>query len=432
MDAPLAIALSALAEAPAPRRGQGLFLLWELRGVLAASGPTPDRIELDGGCRVERETPGAGIVVDSAFLVGGGPTALAYLVAGRAPCSDAADEWSTACEWLSGRLVAQLGPTIRGLEALDRALTKAGASTDGLEIAVHGRARAWRRTGEPPRAELEIGVRVRRGWSSRRCTGWVDRSAAGAASLPWVEVPEVFADELQNELLSATRRSPNEAPPELLSDYRGPVVFQPRAAAWLIHEMGHAALERSSRPVRPARTDLLIKDDPRAAPWPAGFQWDDMGQPARAATLWDAAGSHAGPWAGRQRRASIRDRAIPFLTCTQLEATAPASPRELPVDVPVIGTVSAGRFDPPTGTIVLEAEDVRLEKRGGPLLVPGSVIAVIDPDEAWSGIDLYGAQRRLATEPARCTRLGALIAVMVGAQTIALDSVHLAPSDAAS
>jgi hypothetical protein len=259
----------------------------------------------------------------------------------------------------------------------------------------------------------------------------MDHSASASAELPWLVNRAQFTEAVSRQLAARRTLTPAGTTSASFRDYHGPAVLAGPAAAWLVHEMGHAALER--RPDRPhgPGAALAIVDDPRSAPWPSGFEWDDVGRPARRLVLWDANGSRNVRDAAPRRRASIREAAIPFLSFTHLvEAGAPA-PDAPPAGLPIVCSASSGRYDPLTETILLEVEQLVTEEHGALSSVGEDFTLLVAPDEAWSGARLCSPQMAFMPEQANCTRHGSMIAVMVGAQTLALDSVQLAQSEGA-
>jgi hypothetical protein len=427
--------LEIFSSSPALRADQHSFQLWEIRASLTATGATVERIELDGGCRAERQDPGADIAAESWFVVGAGPSALEPVAAGAPFPAAAADEWRAAAAWASERLQKEFAGLQASLPVAEGGFSGAGLSVERSSAEIHIRVRAWRRGDDSPQGESVTGFRVRHDWSAPGVRGRTERSATALAELPWLANRDAFGETLARQHAALRQLSPAGTTSASLRDYRGPVILAGPAAAWLIHEMGHAALERLASHSSGPKGGLAIVDDAPSAPWPAGFAWDDAGRPAQRLVLWDATGSRDVRAAAPRRRASIREAAVPFLSFTflaQTGADSHAAALSPPPGIPIVCSASSGRYDPLTGTILLEVEQILTESRGVLSSVAGNFTLLVTPDQAWSGACLSTPQTAFMPEQANCSRHGAVIAVMVGAQTIALDSVHLAQSESAS
>jgi hypothetical protein len=390
------------------------FLLWELRGSLRAPGLGSGVLEVDGGSRAELP-PRGGLAERAFFAVGAGPGALPDLARGRPP-RPTGPEWNEAVLQLARFLDARAAEAETTLGTAREVLRETGATGLSLRLSVHARWRCWRRPGEAARAEVEAGIRVRGSWSGAAGPGNFDVTADDAAGLPWVG-GEWFPDIAAPPSADPVTRLP--------SRYCGPVVLGAGAAAWFVHEMGHAGLEWSgARPQCPE--GLRIVDDPRAGPWPAGFRFDDAGRPSFATEIWSPSVAEGPARPVYLRRASVRDRAVPALSCTNLvvdPGVRPAGPD--PGVLPRIEKVRAARFDPLSRCVFLAAEDVDTGGGAdGPR--PGrSVTVAIKVDAVWPGARIITEPGGSSREQARCSRQGVVNSVMVGAQTLLLDPVRL-------
>lgn len=368
------------------------FDLWEWRVSLEGSrdGILLDGLEADGGLRCERRVGLPGGLESWRFLVG-----------------------------------ENLGDGRQEVERSAVALAEeASRSPAGLPFRVWVRGRCWRRQGVEPQFRWEQGLR----FSTER----------GEIRSQWVvgqpgEAPS--PDEVDQRLrtaeteVSASRSGERFAHPLFSEPWSGPAVLLPPAAAWWSHEMGHAAIERPE--ARPRGGRLRIVDDPARACWPAGFEVDDLGQPAECFSLWDAGGSHRLPSRGHMRRASIRDDVGLALSSTRVEPGGedPVAWKDLPAGSPVIASVDAGRLDPLTGCIALGVVVVGVWQ--GEEIAPVRVrsVLLIRDDEAWKGVHIVSSDRAVTFELATCTRQGLMHPVMVGAPTLALEPVLLYPRE---
>jgi hypothetical protein len=397
--------------------------LWELRGTLRGEGLP---LAADGGWRLELGTRRG---LAWRFAVGAGPAA-ALPSGRRTPSRPALDPtgWRAALKALEADLSEEMLRLRSETAPLAAGLARSSAAACRTRLECHVRWRAWRCGRAAPRAAIERGVRVviEPGDGARPGEpGAIEWVGPAGGSPPWRGDPAGW--------LSA-RRMDRRVEPEPAARggaavcAPGPLVLLPAAAAWWTHEMGHAALETARRigPVRTAH-GLSIVDDPASGPWPAGFAVDDAGRPARAAVLWDADGPRVPAASGRRRRPSVRDAAERALAVTRLTGGTRNGARwgELPDGTPVAASVRAGRFDPPTGTIVLELAGVGRVAQGRPLAGSGRAVVAVDAAAGWQGV------RRLADGPladpilAACSRIGATVPVMVGAPTIVLDPVQV-------
>jgi len=424
---PLDAALATISStADAPSGAPQSFLVWELRGALSATGASPERLEFDGGCRVERpscESDG----VDAAFIVAAGPGDIGAVVAGKALGTAPAADWSNSLRWLASVMEVEFAELRAARIALERECARSGLSACGHRLRVYSRARAWRRPGDAPRTEIVTGLRLRCEIVSAGGGVVIDELVPAPDLFSWISRPDLFAESARRQCEFHQQFSGAQTTRSLRS-YRGPVVLASAAAGWLVHELGHAALEGAPGKLTNSG-DVAVVDDPAAAPWPAGFTVDDAGQSASAVTLWNSAGACPDPPVGR-RRASIRDAATPFLSFTRLIAGAESTIAAPPRDIPVIASAHAGRFDPISGLIILAVSDVWTSSSSG-VQRGGDLTLTVAPEEVWSGLSPCGATPLPWQALARCSRLGSLIAVMVGAQTIALNSVHLASAEGA-
>ena len=395
MNPVLQQALERLAEARAGTGDSPSFSLWELRATLRGQvergAASVVSIASDGGWRVEW-----GSERDRAwrFAVGAGPGA-ALGHARRTPGRRSLDPrgWTAALSGMEEALRLEFRVLMSAADIVEEAREAGSGASSRVDVEIHRRWRAWRRGDAAPRHAEDHGFRL---------------------------------------LAGAPAPGRSDQPPEQAGRpgaRTGPLVLLAPAAGWWAHEMAHAALESAERigPV-PAPHGLAIVDDPAAGPWPAGFAVDDAGDPARAATLWDGAGPHATARRGRRRRPSVREAAEGALSVTRLVGHAPAGVgwSDLPEGTPVAGSVRSGRFDPPTGLIALELEGLGHVRGGAHRPGSGRAVALVEAAESWRGL------RALATGPggidgmfATCSRLGAVVPVMVGAPTIVLDPVQV-------
>jgi hypothetical protein len=262
------------------------------------------------------------------------------------------------------------------------------------------------RVEHPGLASFESGVRI---WLAAEDEPprllWV---GSGERQPPWMRGEGLPADSEGFPAAGLPRRA-------LSRERGGRVVLLPAAAAWWVHEMGHAALEARGHGQPGGGGGLVVVDDPGLAPWPAGYERDDLGETGVATVLWDERGCHRPAPSGRRRRASVRQPARPSLSATRLvvDPAAVTPSLEEATDLPVIDRVDAARFDPQRRAVYL-----RIRRTGGEA-VDG--VAVIRADEGWGGVRLWGDGHRNRMDLAACSRQGGLNAVMVGAPTLALE-----------
>lgn len=391
--------------ARSPRRGD--LLWWEIRGRCRLESGREARMDVDGGLRVERVGPGGRR--ESSALVGF-PAGAARRVAGGdlAPRPGDREAWRD----VAGGLVA-----VMRAEA-DRVRQAAGEDT-ARRAEAHVRVRAWCRGGRKSGAVVEGGVRLGGapdGLGHPRRIVW-----SGA----WGAQPPAREAELSDDARSLPLGEALD-PGALPRGLRGPVTLLPGAAAWWVHEMGHAAAESRRRSVTPATArGLAIADDPTRAPWPHGFSHDDDGVPSGRAVLWDDEGCRPFP-DGHARRASLTAASVPSLACTVLEtgseslSEAPLRDGEIVVDDAV-----QGRFDPSTGRIFLVVGTLGVWEGGFLRRAEGGAILSVGRDEGWRTVRVRACGPVSPLRAALCTRLGAMSAVMVGAPTLTLGPVQL-------
>jgi len=397
MNPVLQQALERLAEARAGTGDPPSFSLWELRATLRGEveGGTASVLSVasDGGWRVEwrseRERRWG-------FAVGAGPGA-ALRAGRRTPSRSSLDPrgWSVALSAMEAALRLEFRSLLSAADVRGVARDTGSAPPARVAVEIHRRWRAWRRGGAPPRHAEDRGFHL--------VTEASGHGGPGAGS-------------------ARSRRC---------AAWTGPLVLLSPAAGWWVHEMGHAALESALR-IGPATAShgLAIVDDPAAGPWPAGFAIDDAGEPSRAAILWNEAGPQAPARRGRRRRPSVREAAEGALSVTRLvgDVAAGIGWSDLPEGTPVAADVRAGRYDPPTGLIALELEGVGSVRGGAHRPGSGRAVVLVEAAEGWRGLralatDSRGADGTFAT----CSRLGAMVPVMVGAPTIVLDPVQVIP-----
>lgn len=422
-------ALASLAAGPCSEFGGDLlFATWEASAVRTWSDPASPDFAGDGGARLIRRRGGGRTV--EIVEVGAGPARMARLGKRSGAREDSPDWRSVVAD-----LVRDLA---EAAEVWEDARSEAAALVSGFldlparcTMSLHVRSRAWSTRGGEAASEcvssaalrIEVGEGVRRIVNS----GLFETTEGPSAATAWVAslAPRVRERIDDQRRAASQRRRPGR--------WSGPVVFAPDAAALLAHEFGHAALEaanvpgrRAAREPQPAGGPSVV-DDPRVAPWPAGFTVDDEGRPARAVALWDAAGRRdVEPGDLARRRGAFGQPAIPSLSATWLALGAPGSaPAVAPEGVPVVLDIQRARFDPVSRRILASAGTVGCFEGGAPLPVWSSATLVIDPDEAWAGVFAPNSASPATRDLARCSRLGSLVAVMVGAPTIGLDPVHL-------
>ncbi len=393
---------------------------WELRGALPVTMAGPGPVAFDGGARFE-QVGGH----DALWIVGAGPAALDG--AGRGPAGADGAGWEGAVAWLAAELRSRAA---EAPAAAARFAAAARVPVESVRAKLHARARAWCVAGGTPRAEIAWGARLEAHAPHRSSSAMpVGVSDAMSAADTLMSAADIAVEKYGSggeDLAADPARPPAGALPSgppLGAGYRGPVVLPASAAAWFVHEMGHAALEwTGDRPASPPA--VTVEDDPTRAPWPCGFTWDDAGQPAGRVVLW---GEGATPARAARRSGSIRDAAVPSLASTRCVIGVGAAP---PVDpgpgVPWIGPVRAARFDPSSRTVILAFESYFSRSSDDKWFVhhaPGTLVAGVE--EVWPGVRGGHGRSGIATDFARCTRQGVVIAVMVGAPTLVLDPVHV-------
>ena len=373
--------------------GEGDLATWELRGLLAAALGEKPRIDIDGGQRVDLEGG------DSRWIVGAGPGS------------------SLSWEKLAGRMVD--------------ALREAYAATE-LEAAE--RAAAWVSEGQPI-DEVRVEIRALVALRARGERGSLETQALSSSELRirWEEptgprtltLPLASGEPVPPRPRPTASPSPTTFATVQAGDYR--VILSPEAAAYCLHELAHAALERGVAPLGGAARGPgpALLEDPAGAPFPYGFERDDLGCPASASTLWSSAGRHALP-AGHARRSSLAATPRPALSFTRLVDTARAP---LLDEGPSLraDAVSAARYDPALDRIFLAVRSFDLLRSGEPPRTLGGGVLSVSADEAWQGLAEVDGEGRQRLVRARCTRLGCVHPVMVGAPTIALRSMQYLP-----
>ena len=378
-------AADALADAP-----PGRFALWEARAALDA-GHDGRRLDFDGGARSE----GAG--GDAWFVVGAGPAACAAATGAAAAEGPDPDGWRDALAWLDAEARRLAEETRRAVRHFEASLPRSATLAD-IRLEVRLRLRAWRPIGGAPAVALDAGCRLRGSIESARGRGeldveaerpddWASPAAARDARLRAAAGgPEFRRGEAGAELA--------DGPPPRVGA-TGPLRLDAAAAAWLAHELGHAAIEGA---LPPGCEGAALIDDPLAAPWPVGFAWDDAGDAARAVALWGDASLAPDARLGRaaRRRDSVRSAASPALSATRLVATRPA-----PLgagDAPLLRGAAAGRFDPASRTIVLSGG----EFAGDDGRLRGAVV-VVDAAQAAATLAALEASQRLGGAAATAT-----------------------------
>lgn len=224
---------------------------------------------------------------------------------------------------------------------------------------------------------------------------WVDQVSSGVAP------PEV-ADSIGSTLL----------PPA----FTNRLVFGPSAAGWLGHELGHRAIEGGRRDWPPG---MSLIDDPTQAPWPAGFEVDDLGHQVGPIDL-----LRSPPF---RRRASIRNGAVPSMSFTRLDSSAGLFDPSSLGDSLRVDRIRAGRYDVPTDSILLETDRVYLPGRETGFQRVDSPMLLVITSQALSTLAKVAGEGEVEVGSALCTRHESLIPVMVGAPTITLDCVQLIP-----
>lgn len=387
-----------------PGAGEPALASWEWRVTVSSALAGVESVLEDGGARAERfRGPGAPLAA-ACFLVGGEPDDLLALCS-TAPSRDYGEPLHSRARRLALSLADQETTWLR--ELFRRQPAPAGM----LRFRLWCRLRAIAREPGGPYAELAAGLRLE-----------LDRQHGDPAVL-WLGAPpsRSSAGEAISERAGRASRPASRAvgPPLPARDVSGArLLLRPSAAAWWVHEMGHAALESPAAATGSGGPGgWVIVDDPLAAPWPAGFERDDLAQPSTRAVLWDGSGCHAPPATGRRRRPSVRQAAVPALSATRLEAVSgdDAAVGEAAGDgLPTVEAVRAARFDPATRRVYL-----RIRRTGG-RTVDG--VAVFRADQGWQGLQVLGASDRPPEDLAACSRQGGLNAVMVGAPTLSLEA----------
>ncbi len=377
----------------------GWQLLWEARATLGTPSNRPGlHFEIDGGVRAERLTgPGGGNAFR--FAVGAGPAVAIALAQGRG--RRLLPSWDQLISLMVDELVVKHRSAAQDLANRDAGDSEKGPNPNTLETL--GRARILTGPGIEPCVEFSIGHRIRVHPDPPDRTG-VALYAPG-------ELPPVA------ETGSWIRQGSAEP---LTHDCVERVVLSSEVAGWAAHELGHAALEKAVR--RPDQLGIQLTDDPRRAPWPVGFQFDDHGSAARQADI--GLGVEA-PY----RRPSVRERAAPALSFTSLKVTGDhrCTRRDLDPGTIFVDSARAGRFDSATGIIVLEARRFYRIKKDGTLGDTGHSGLVMLNERSWQRVIEVADEPQAKPEPALCTRAGAVNAVMVGAPTIVLEPARLIP-----
>ena len=430
MERTLSDAVLALEHLPSRAAGSPLFATWEIRGVARGRGPVHETSVLDGGARVEWLDPGTGEAIRARFLVGAAPGALDLLAREEEFRFPPGTAWERAVAELSGHLAREVDRFRRTFPFLEETIRAAGPGTRHVRWEVAARARAWRRPGEEPRRELRTGFRVTVRIASGNGDAWTRVSWSGSDpdAVPWASADHrAWIERLEGARDAAEARS--RLAPLPAEPWEGPVVLLGSPAGWWGHEMGHAALEGIACPGEGNDHGLRILDDPRTAPWPSGFEVDDLGEPARPTVLWDAGGPLPADGRGRRRREGIRSPAIPSLACTTVEAAGHGwvDWDDLPRDVPVVLRVDSGRLDLPGGMLLLGAADVMRITGHGMRPVTGGHLLAVPCGEGWKSARPVRNAPAVEGEQATCTRQGWMVAVMVGAPTLVLDPVRLLP-----
>ncbi|MDQ7008046.1 MAG: hypothetical protein Q9Q40_12510 [Acidobacteriota bacterium] len=350
--------------------GSGLAL-WEWRATLAGQGSVVEAgsLRADGGWRREVASSQAGTAARWEFTVG----------------EDLAE---------SGHRVEE---AVRALAA------EAAKVSERLAFRVWGRLRCWWSPDSGAASSWEQGLLFTLDGGGRR-RDWLVEDVRQAPD----------ADILAQAVEDMDAAPPVTGSPVPSGWSEGPVVLEPEAAGWWVHEMAHAAMESAA--IRaPNAAGLRIVDDPGAAPWPAGFRVDDRGCPARRAVLWDAHGSASSVEPGRWRSASVRQSPQPLLSCTRLEWD-PSVPRmDPPADGALwIRAIDAGRFDPLSGEILLAGKTSTGE----------DVLLMCTPEQAWRRARVCRGGTRDSQQMAACSRQGLTLPVMVGAPTLVLEPLR--------
>ena len=304
-------AADALADAPS-----GRFALWEARAALDA-GQDGLRLDFDGGARSE------GPAGDAWFVVGAGPAACAASAGLAAAERPDPDGWRNALGWLDAEARRLAERTRRAVSCFEASLPRSATLAD-IRLEIRLRLRAWRPIGGGPEVALDGGCRLRgtivtaqgrreldveaerpddwatpaaardarlrasdAGPDARRGAGDADREDGGDARRGAEYADRARGGQARRGAEDADRedggdRGSSSGPPPR-GGVPGPLRLDAAAAAWLAHELGHAAIE-GALPAGGAGAALI--DDPLAAPWPVGFAWDDAGAPARAVVLW--------------------------------------------------------------------------------------------------------------------------------------------------
>lgn len=377
----------------------GWWLLWEARATL---GTRPDRpglhFEIDGGVRAERL---AGPVGANAFrfAVGAGPAEAIALA--RGPERRLLPSWDQLISLMADELLVTHRSAAQDLVDRVAGDSEKGPNPNTLETL--GRARILTGPGIEPCVDFNIGHRIRVHSGPPHRTG-VALYAPGelppaAAAGSWIR--QGTAEPLGQDCVER-------------------VVLSSEAAGWAAHELGHAALEKAVR--RPDQLGIQLIDDPRRAPWPVGFQFDDRGSAARKADI--GLGMEA-PY----RRPSVREQAAPALSFTSLTVKGGnrCERRDLDPGTIFVDSARAGRFDSATGIIALEALRFYRTKKDGTLGDTGHSGLVVLNERSWQRVIEVADEPRAKPEPALCTRAGAVNAVMVGAPTIVLEPARLIP-----
>lgn len=411
------------------------FASWEFRATLrwSAQGLVSWEGESAG---VVRRAGRDGAARDERRVIGVGPAHLARLLAAPG-VSSRTEHWADDLERIRRDVLEAVAEweVARARADEGRASRDVGTTESTAAAALHLRVRAWRRAGESGQTEVAAGVSIRCGKSTEIAVAPTDflfdmTTAPGAAAAQIGDTCALRPPSIEF--------APDADTPPFSSGWCGPVVFDARAAGWIAHEFGHAAFEATSGAGEPvplnAEHGAILVDDPTAVAWPVGFGVDDEGRPSSKRVLWGPTGpvrnaSESAP----RRRGSLGQPCLPALTYTHLAVPERECFESPPPDgTPVIVDVSSARFDPASGLILALATLTGQVREGRTTnLRQAPVLVWFDPRRVWPRLAAVGSTTAPSRFIARCSRLGSMHPVMVGAPTIVLDPVHLAPGDPA-